>query len=189
MWPAIIAVLASVVVLLLGFIVIYNSLIGRRNRAHQAFSTIDVMFQQRCDLIPSLIDAVKAYMQHENEILTKLTELRTQAMAPGAGVEDRAAIDSELRQLLGRLMVQVEGYPQLKASENFLQLQRSLNEVEAQLAAARRTYNAAATDLNNAVEMFPTSVVAALMRCRRRRLLEAGESDRRKPDVGRMLRN
>jgi LemA protein len=151
--------LIAVVLIAIVGITIYNSLVRRRNTVDQAFSTIDVQLTQRYDLIPKLVETVKQYMTHERSLLEEIVRLRTQAVQstnPG----DKIRADNELSGALGRLNVTMENYPQLRSSENFVHLQRSLNEVEEQLAAARRTYNAAVTDYNNAVQTFPSSLVA-----------------------------
>ncbi len=137
----------------------YNSLVRRRNMVDQSYATIDVQLTQRYDLIPKLVETVKQYMTHERSLLEEIVRLRSRAVqstTPG----DRIRADNELSGALSRLNVTMENYPQLRSSENFVQLQRSLNEVEEQLAAARRTYNAAVTDYNNAVQTFPSSMIA-----------------------------
>jgi LemA protein len=155
-----IGILAGVGALVLIVVGAYNSLVGRRNRAYQALSTIDVQLTQRYDLIPKLVETVKQYMVHERSLLEDIVRLRGEAMRGTSPVE-RVNANNELTRALGQLNVSVENYPQLRANEGFLQLQRSLNEVEEQLAAARRTYNAAATDYNNGVQMVPMSLVAS----------------------------
>lgn len=140
----------------------YNALIGRRNRAVQALSSIDVQLTQRYDLVPKLVDTVRQYMTHERALLEQIVRLRSEGMratTPAARVTAANAMSGAL----SRLQVAVEAYPEVKASDGFVQLQRALNEVEAQLAAARRTYNAAATEYNNAVQMLPTSILAGAM--------------------------
>ncbi|MHC4914203.1 MAG: LemA family protein [Planctomycetota bacterium] len=187
MWIVLIPVLAVVGLLLIVFVIMYNGLIGKKNLVEQAFGTIDVQLKKRADLIPNLVATVQRYMKHESETLTKITELRAQATSPRASSDERLSIESRISSLLQGLMIQVENYPELKANENFMHLQATLNEVEAQLAAARRTYNAAVTDFNNAVEMFPTNMVAGMMGFRRRQLFEIEEADRQRPDVGKMF--
>ena len=142
-------------------VVLYNNLVRRRNMVDQAFSTIEVQLTQRYDLIPKLVETVRQYMGHERSLLEDIVRLRSQAMQAGT-TADKVAANNELTNALGRLNVQVENYPQLRSSENFVHLQRSLNEVEEQLAAARRSYNAAVTDYNNAVQTFPGSLVAGV---------------------------
>src|SRR5688572_7451014 len=142
-------VLIAVVVVGIFGITVYNNLVRRRNVVDQAFSTIDVQLTQRYDLIPKLVETVKQYMGHERSLLEDITRLRSQAVAATTPA-DRIAADNQLTRAMGQLNVTMENYPQLKASDTFVQLQRSLNEVEEQLAAARRSYNAAVTDYINA---------------------------------------
>jgi LemA protein len=170
------------------FVLIYNALVGRRNRVENAFSSIDVMFKKRFDLIPSLVATVKQYASHERETLTKLAELRARASDERVSTDMKVALDNQLTHTLGRLMMVAENYPQLRASEGFQQLQRTLNEVEEQLSASRRAYNAAVTDYNNSVEMFPTNIVAGMFGHKRRQVFAAEEVDRQKPDVAALFR-
>jgi LemA protein len=141
-------------------ITMYNNLVRRRNVVDQSFSTIEVQLTQRWDLIPKLVETVKQYMGHERGLLEEIVRLRSQAIASRTPA-DKIAADNQLSRALGQLNVTMENYPQLRSSENFVQLQRSLNEVEEQLAAARRSYNAAVTDYNNAVQTFPSSLIAS----------------------------
>lgn len=157
-----IVILALLLVLLVGGIVLYNSLVRRRNRVEQAFSSIDVQLVQRYDLIPKLVETVKQYMGHERSLLEDIVRLRSKAMNSNTPA-DRMRADSELSQALGQLRVSFENYPQLQSSQNFIQLQRALNEVEEQIAAARRSYNSAVVDYNNGVQTFPASLVAGAM--------------------------
>ncbi|MEA4862760.1 MAG: LemA family protein [Victivallaceae bacterium] len=178
-----IVAMAAAAFLLLIVIALRNSLIGRRNDVENAFAGIDAQLKKRCDLIPNLVAAVKTYMAHERGVLDRVTELRARALAAPAGSNERMEILGELAPAMRQIVVQAESYPELKASANFQLLQRSLNEVEEQLSAARRSFNAAVTSYNNAVEMFPTSIFAAMMGLRRRELFSIPEADREKPDV------
>ena len=171
----------------LAFIVMYNSLIGKRNNVDQAFSSIDVMLKKRYDLIPNLIATVERYMVHERELLSEITELRTRAISGDMTPDQRIAMEQQMGGALGRLMVSVEAYPDLKSNTNFLQLQGSLNEVEEQISAARRSYNAAVTDYNNAVQMVPTSIIAGMLNFQTRQFFEASETERRNVDVRSMF--
>ena len=179
MWAGI--VILAVIVFLLVFI--YNSLIAKKNQVKNVFSTIDVMLKKRYDLIPQLVETVKGYMKHERGLLEKITELRAKATSGRAGDNEKVLLDNMLTKMLGRLFVVVENYPQLKASGNFMHLQRALVELEEQLSAARRAFNAAVNDYNNAVEMFPTNIAASMMAYRRKNYFEIGEDERKKPDV------
>ncbi|MBU6333382.1 MAG: LemA family protein [Chloroflexi bacterium] len=179
-----IAVVVGLVIL-----VMYNGLIGKKNAVDQAYSSVDVMLKKRYDLIPNLVSAVQAYLSHERGLLTELTELRSRAMGATASPDARVVAENQLSSVLGRVMVVAEAYPDLKASDNFVQLQASLNEIEEQLSAARRAYNAAVTDLNNAIEMVPTNIIAGMMQLRRRELFAAAETERANVNVGQLFGN
>jgi LemA protein len=150
------------VILIFG-VSIYNSLIGKKNQVTNAFSAIDVMLKKRFDLLPNLIETVKQYMQYEGDLLTKVVELRAKAGTPNLSNEERLDLDKQLSSSVKGLMVNVENYPDLKANQNFLNLQSTWTESEEQIAAARRTYNASVTDYNNAIMMFPGSIFAGMM--------------------------
>jgi LemA protein len=160
----------------------YNALIRRRNTIDQAYSTIEVQLTQRYDLIPKLVETVKQYMGHEKGLLEEIVRLRSQAVASRNPAEKIAA-DNQLTRAMGQLNVTMENYPQLRSSENFVQLQRSLNEVEEQLAAARRSYNAAVTEYNNAVQSFPSSLIAQSMNFGTRTMFVADEKKRGDVDM------
>lgn len=161
------------------FIFIFNSLTMKRNMVDNAFAAIDAQLKKRFDLIPNLVAAASKYMAHESETLGKIAEMRSNA----SSVAEKSALDAELTGTLRNFMVQVEAYPELKASENIIMLQSSLNEIESQLAAARRTYNSAVTEFNNAIQMFPGCLLAPLMRLQKRDLFEIPESERQNVDV------
>ncbi len=175
-----IVVLIVLVVLVVAAVGMYNSLVRRRNRVRQAYSGIEVQLVQRYDLIPKLVETVKQYMTHERSLLEDIVRLRSEAMS-GTTQAAKDQADSELTRALGQLRVSVENYPQLKASDSFVQLQRSLNEVEEQLAAARRAFNSAVADYNNAVQTFPSSIVAGAAGFKTRGMYAAEEH--KKADV------
>ncbi|MDR3094869.1 MAG: LemA family protein [Bacteroidales bacterium] len=171
-----------VAVLLLSFIGIYNGLVARKNQVEYADGAINTMFKNRFDLIPNLVEMVKQYMQHEKGLLEKLTELRS------GGKEHWEAGDmNEWDQKFGQTMkafkVSVENYPDLKAGTQFSKLQDSLNECEAQLAAARRTYNAAVMDYNNGLEQFPSNLIAGIMGYKRKTMIDASQEERKNVNV------
>lgn len=140
---------------------IYNGLVKRRNLAEEGWSGIDVQLKRRADLVPNLVETVKGYTTHERELLENVTELRNQARAAPAGdVAARSQIEGMLSGALGRLLAIVENYPELKANQNFLALQESLQGVEHDIQMARRYYNGATRDLNVMVESFPSNLVA-----------------------------
>ena len=169
-------IIVGVAILL--FVVMYNSLIGKKNNVENAFGSVDVMLKKRYDLIPNLVETVKQYMTHEKETLTKITELRTRAMSGGMSSDDKVSLENQLTKAIGGIMVAVENYPDLKASDNFDMLQRSWNEAEEQISAARRSYNAAVTTYNNGVEMFPTNIIANMLNYSRKEVFEIPETER-----------
>ncbi len=141
---------------------IYNSLVGRRNQVRNAYSSIDVMLKKRFDLLPNLIETVKQYASHEKEVLQNIVELRNGLNKPDLAKEEKVALENQLTKQINGLNLTVENYPDLKANENFLNLQRNLTEIESQLSASRRTYNASVLDLNNGLEKFPSNIIGNL---------------------------
>ena len=170
-------VVAIIALPLLWALITYNSLIALTNRSKTAFSSIDVQLKKRHDLIPQLVSTVKGYMQHERAVLERVTELRDQARAVSDPTK-RAGIERDIGGCIGAIQMRAEAYPDLKAGENFLMLQRSLNEVEEQISAARRAYNAAVENFNNKVQMFPSSIIAGMMNKSPMEFFEAVESER-----------
>lgn len=166
------------------FIFIFNSLIMRRNMVDNAFAAIDAQLKKRFDLIPNLVAAASKYMEHESETLSKIAEMRSSA----SSVAEKSALDTKLTGTLRNFMLQVEAYPDLKASENITMLQNSLNEIEAQLAAARRAYNSAVTEFNNAIQMFPGCLLAPMMHLTKRDLFEIPETERQNVDVNALFK-
>ena len=178
-------VLGIVVVSILIYVVLYNGLVGKKNMVENAFSSIDVMLKKRFDLIPNLVATVKKYMTHENETLVKVTEMRAKAMSGNLSNDQMVELDN----MVGNIMVSVEKYPDLKANTNFLQLQGSLNEIEEQLSASRRAYNAAVMDYNNAIEMFPSNIVAGMINYKQKKMFEIAESEKANPNVKNLFSN
>ena len=155
--------IAAVVVLYAIFL--YNSLVRARQMKEEAWSGIDVQLKRRADLIPNLLETVKGYAAHERETLEKVVELRNRAQAVPAGdVAGRAEAEGMLSQALGRLFALAEAYPDLKANQNFADLQQSLETIEGEIQMARRYYNGAARDLNVKVESFPSNLLAGLFK-------------------------
>lgn len=173
-----IIIIAAVAVVLIFIFSLYNSLIRKKNEVTNAFGGMDVQLKKRYDLIPNLIATVKQYMTHEKELLTNITELRTQAMDSSLSDEDKVNLDNKITKTMGGIMVAVENYPDLKASENFVNLQRTMNEVESQISAARRAYNAAVTDFNNGVQMFPSNIMAGMMGLKTKNVFEIPDVER-----------
>ena len=140
--------------------VIYNGFVSRRNSVRNAFASIDVQLKKRWDLIPNLIETVKAYASHEKEVFENVIKARQRVEASPVGTRERFQSEQDLGAGVSRLMMLAEAYPDLKAGGHFLNLQRNLTEIESQLAASRRAYNSAVTDWNEGVEMFPGSLFA-----------------------------
>lgn len=169
-------------------ILMYNSLIGKKNQVENIFAGVDAVLKKRFDLIPNLVASVSQYMEHEKSTLEKVTELRAQAMKPGISPDQKISLDAKLTSALGAINLAMEAYPDLKANENVMHLQRSLNEIEEQISAARRAYNQAVTDLNNAIEMFPTNIVAGWMKLARRAVFEITVTERQNVNVSELFK-
>jgi LemA protein len=161
----------------------FNSIVSVKNAAESALSSVSVMLKKRFDLIPSLVDTVQRYMEHESSVLEEIVKLRSQAGQRGITTEQANALDGQLSRAMSQLVATAESYPELKASENFQQLQRALNEVEEQISASRRSYNAAAKNYNDAVQMFPTNLFAAVLGYKPREFFEAPKGHDANPDV------
>jgi len=176
------AVLVLLFILVFAFLIvpalIYNILVYRRNAADNVFSTIDVMLKKRYDLIPNLVETIKGYAAHEKETFAKISEMRARAVSDSAGVNEKIKLDGEITNALGRIFALAENYPDLKANEQFLNLQKNLSDMEEQIAAARRAYNAAVTDFNNSCEMFPTNVFASLFSFEKKKLFQISENEK-----------
>jgi LemA protein len=167
--------LIIIVVFALLAISLYNRLVRLRNNRENAFADIDVQLKQRLDLIPQLVEAVKAYMKHESTVLTDITKARASALE-ARGIDEKIAADGMLSSALQGLRVAVEAYPDLKASTNFMQLQEEISDIENKLAAARRFFNSATRELNNAVEVFPSNLVAGMFGFKRESMYDLAEA-------------
>lgn len=157
MFPIIILVV--VVLLILWLVSMYNNLVRLRNNRENAFANIDVQLKQRYDLIPQLVSAVKGYAEHEKAVFTKVTEARAAAMS-ATTVGEKINADNALTSALSGLRVSLEAYPELKANENFMQLQTEIADIENKLSAVRRAFNSTTKELNTAVQSFPTNILA-----------------------------
>jgi len=156
----------NIILIVLGVVILwlifsFNRLVTMRNRAKEAMSDIDVQTKRRYDLIPNLVESVKGYMAHESGVFEKVTEARTRAMNATGGKEKLAA-ENALSGTLKTLFAVAENYPQLKANENFLSLQSELTDTEDKIQAARRFYNSNVRDLNTAIQVFPTNLIAGM---------------------------
>lgn len=164
-------------------VIMYNTLISHKNQVENIFGSVDTVLKKRYDLLPNLVSSVQQYMSHEKELLEKITQWRSLAMRPGVSDEQKIELDKQISGALGSIMVAVENYPELKANENLMHLQRTLLELEEQISAARRAYNQAVTDYNNAIEMFPTNFMANMMNYRRKAVFETVEHERQNVNV------
>ncbi len=166
-----------VVVVLLGLYLMstYNKLVRLRNGAEEAFKSINVFLKQRYDLIPNLINTIKGYTQYESSTLEKIVELRSKAMASGG--TDGGAAELELSSALKSVFALSENYPDLKANQEFMQLQQTLSSLEESIQRARRYYNASARDMNDAVEMFPSNLIAGPFGFHRMDYFEVDEAE------------
>jgi len=179
----IIGIIVAVVVLWV--IVVFNSFIRLINRAKEAWADIDVQLKRRYDLIPNLIESVKGYVAHEKETLQKVTEARTIAMGAGS-IAEQGQAENMLTGALKSLFAVSENYPDLKANQNFLDLQNELSDTENKIQAARRFYNANVRDLNTKIETFPPNVIAKMFNFKQREFfeLEDGSEEREPVKVG-----
>jgi LemA protein len=166
-----------VVVLLLVGAYLFNRVVRLRNEVDTGWSNIDVQLKRRNDLIPNLIETVKGYAAHERGVFEEVTRARA-SMAQASTPAQAGAADAQLGQALGRLLAVAEAYPDLKASENFRQLQSELTDTEDKIAAARRYYNATVLAYNNAIQTFPTLLFAGLFHFAAREFFAADEGDR-----------
>jgi LemA protein len=170
----ILIILGLIVILVLMAISLYNRLVKLRNTREQAFADVDVQLKQRHDMIPQLVDAVKGYMQHERGVLTEITEARAKAMS-ATTINDKIVAENRLSTALDGLKVAVEAYPDLKASQNFMNLQNEIADIENKIAAARRFFNSATKELNVATELFPSNIIATIFSFKREPLFELGD--------------
>ena len=168
-------VIAVIVVLILCFISMYNGLVKLRNNRENAFANIDVQLKQRYDLVPQLVSTVKGYASHEKEVLEKVTAARAAAMS-ATTIDEKVAADKAMSSALSGLKVSLEAYPELKANQNFLQLQTELADIENKLAAARRFFNSTTREFNNACEVFPSNIIAGMFNFKRAAMYEATEN-------------
>jgi LemA protein len=177
-------VLAIVVVLVVVVIVTYNGLIRSRNQVENSWSQIDVQLKRRIDLIPNLVETVKAYAAHERETLDRVITARNAAMSAGTDPHAQAAADNQVTGALRQLFALSEAYPDLKANQNFLALQEELSATEGRVAYARQFYNDSVLNYNNKLQAFPSVILANMMHFEKREYFEADESAREVPKLG-----
>lgn len=169
-------VLGVIVVLALWVVFSYNGFVRIVNRAKEAWADIDVQLKRRYDLIPNLVSTVKGYATHESQAFEKVTQARAQAMQAGS-TADKAKAEGELSGTLKSLFAVAEAYPELKANQNFLELQRELSDTEDKLQAARRFYNGNVRDLNTAIDQFPGNIIAKSFSFSKMDFFELGENE------------
>lgn len=172
-------ILIIVVVVILFVISIYNNLVGLKQKVKNGWSQIDVQLQRRFDLIPNLVETVKGYMDHESDVLTKVAELRT-SWASASSVKEKSELDTQLSGALKTIMAVSENYPELKANENFSQLQEELQNTENKIAFSRQFYNDIATKYNTKLEVVPSNIIASMFHFEPVELFEAESQEARK---------
>lgn len=173
--------LGIIAVIAIWLIAIYNGLVSLKNNRENAFADIDVQLKQRHDLIPQLLGAVKGYMEHERGTLEAVTQARQKAVS-ASGINEKIRAEQDLTSALQGLNVQVEAYPDLKASQNFMQLQTEISDIENKLAAVRRFFNAATKELNIAVQKFPNNLVAGMFGFKTEPMFDLGDTQREELD-------
>jgi len=180
----VIIVLVVIAVVVLALVAIYNSLVKRRNQVDNSWSQIDVQLRRRHDLIPNLVEAVKDYMEFEQETLTRVTEARNMAVAAGQrGPEAQAQAENMLSDALKSLFAVAENYPDLKANQNVMSLQEELTATENKISFARQFYNDSVLTYNNKIQTVPSNLVAGLFNFTARQYFEAPEAAREVPKV------
>jgi LemA protein len=172
---------AVIAVLLLYFIAVYNGLVARRNQVREAWATVDTQLKRRYDLIPNLVETVRGAAKHESETLSAVTAARNAAMA--ANGPTSADAQNKLTQTLKSLFAVAESYPDLKANQNFLELQRELTDTETKIQASRQFYNTVVMALNTQIEQFPSNIVARMFGVLPEKMFEIEESEKVAPRV------
>jgi LemA protein len=178
-WGIVLIVVGVLVLMIIG---IYNALVRLKNNRENAFADIDVQLKQRHDLVPQLMGAVKGYMEHERGTFEAITKARQKAISANT-INDKIAAETELTTALSGLSIQVEAYPDLKANQNFMQLQNELSDIENKLAAVRRFFNSATKELNIAVQKFPNVIFAGMFGFKTEPMFDVGEAQRAVMDV------
>lgn len=185
--------LTLIITLVIIFVVyqMYVSVIQKKNKVMEAFSDIDVQLKKRYDLIPNILTMANKFMEHEKNLFEEVIKLRTQAMSLPNDIKNigqKLQLDSQIKSLMGQIMVSVENYPELKSDQTMVTAMQTYNEVEEHIAAARRFYNSAVLELNNAVEIFPSSIVAASCGVTKQEFFQAEEGERKTVNVSDYLK-
>ncbi|MDD3392590.1 MAG: LemA family protein [Bacilli bacterium] len=182
-WLIALIIIVVIVVLVLSFVMgTYNELVKLKNMVKDQWSQIEVLLKRRADLIPNIVETVKGYAKHENETLEAVISARNKAVS-ATTTHDEMKANGELTQALGRLFAVAEAYPDLKANENFNQLQSTLKETEDKIAYARQFYNDAVLSYKNKLEMFPSNIIASMFNFKPEEFFENAEADREVPKV------
>lgn len=181
-------IIVVLLIIAIATVSLYNNLISKQNEIKNAFGSIDAMLKKRYDLIPNLVETVKAYMSHEEHIILEVTRLRTQ-MNEQKSSADKLETDKKLSRNVSGLLMAVENYPSLKASQNFIQLQEAWNESEDQIAASRRFFNSAVTDFNIAIQSFPSNIIANYLKLRPENVFSISEEERENIDAKKLFNN
>jgi LemA protein len=178
----VIIIVALLLLIGLTYVLVRNSLVSLNQRVGESWSGIDVQLKRRHDLVPNLVETVKGYASHESSTFEKVTQARAAAMQ-ASGPEEAGKAEGQLTAALGGLRVVAEQYPQLRATENFQQLQRQLSELEDEIQASRRIYNSNVQQFNTRIQQFPASIVAGMGSFEAREFFEIAETDRAVPEV------
>ena len=178
----VLVLIAIIIIVIAMFVSSYNGIIAKSEEVDNKFATIDTQLQRRGDLIPNLVNTVKGYAKQEQDVINSVTEARTK-LAGATTVSDKAKADEELTSALNRLMVVVENYPDLKSSQNFIQLSDELAGTENRIATARRDYNEAVKEYNLKIKRFPTNIIAGMFGYSKRDYFEASEQSKEVPNV------
>ena len=178
----VLVLIAIIIIVIAMFVSSYNGIIAKSEEVDNKFATIDTQLQRRGDLIPNLVNTVKGYAKQEQDVINSVTEARTK-LAGATTVSDKAKADEELTGALNRLMVVVENYPDLKSSQNFIQLSDELAGTENRIATARRDYNEAVKEYNLKIKRFPTNIIAGMFGYSKRDYFEASEQSKEVPNV------
>jgi LemA protein len=175
-------IIIGIIVLFVIFTVtLYNRLVSLKHRRENAFADIDVQLKQRHDMIPQLVNTVKGYMQHEAGVLQRVTEARQKAIS-ATTIEGKIEAEQELTAAIRGLNIQVEAYPDLKASRNFIQLQEEIADIENKIAATRRFFNSATREYNVATQTFPSNIIAGMFNFHREPMFDLGTEGRAQMD-------
>lgn len=180
MWPVIIIVV--VIIICIYAFVTYNKLVKYKNLVNEAFSTMDVYLKKRWDLIPNLVEVVKGYANHEKELFEKITSLRA-SNYNNISVETKLELNETLTQDLSRIMMVSESYPELKASQNFIDLSQKLTQIEDEIANSRKYYNGTVRMLNNKIQMFPSNIIAKIFKFKKANMFEANIEEKENTKV------